>query len=335
MSDVFTHHVRHHGTPGDAFAEFWPQFKTSLRSAMRERNLLYQRPSYLGKEFADYQTWRDPGAFKDLADLCYLEAVLLKRGPLQTLLQRSPSVAGAVVTNIHYFLIDRQRKANPAGYRLFTKVVTVLEEAIQQGRFRAQGLVGGKLRNETLLHLAPESAPAPEPIGPGELERLIDDSAVCGQAVRALTGSVNEARQPLLDALDDLRARGAGTLRLGNLLDALRDRVCLFDSVGPGGNEHEALAGIVRTILPDRRYEEDENFQERIKRLRAEIDRRKGSASVKEKKTRLLDRLAALVESPENLAWANVYQELGISKSTFWEYIKDLVALALEIDDEG
>ena len=220
MPDVFTRHVRDLGTPKDRFEKFWKQFLRDLESEMRSRRLFNAAPPFLGAEYDEYVTWHDPVAFEALATDCYMAAVLKRVKPLRDMLQQSSSVAGAVRKNIKYFLIDRQRKANPMGYKLFKNVEGILQEEIDQGRLAIQGTGDGKLRNETILLLDSEARPGSGPrCGP---RRLLDSSELWSDVVRVVAGPEDDARKPLVDALSELRAAGVGVLRLGDLLVALR-----------------------------------------------------------------------------------------------------------------
>jgi len=330
MRDIFTRHVWDLGTSNDRFDEFWKRFLHDLWSEMRNRHLIDSDPSFLGPEYDEYATWHDPVALHELATDCYIAAVLRRIGALRVLLQHSPSVAGAVRKNIKYFLIDRQRQANRTGYKLFKNVKKILQEAIEQSRLTVPGSDGGKLRKERVLQL--DTKAGLDPIPRADLESLIDSSELWGHVVRVVTGPEDDARQPLLDALDELRASGVGALRLGDLLAALRERVQKADR--SLGREAESGAGIIRTILADSRYEEDENRRERIEQIFAAIDRLERRDQVRVRIKRLFERLITLDEGQEEVEWERTYTELGISKSTFWEYINILRSIVKEIEDK-
>jgi hypothetical protein len=330
MCDLFTSHVIKFGTSDDNTDAFWERFKITLKSEMSARNLLNQPTAFLNYKFL--RSWDDPDDFDYLATECYVIAVLKPMDQLKALLNHNPSVAGAVRRNIKHFLIDRQRKGNPTGRKLFKNVETILTEAISRGDLTVQGASRGKLRNGTVLRLIPGDTRAP--ISNVDLERLIDNSEVWVQVIRTICGPASKAEQPLLDGLGEIRDGGVSAVRLGDLIAVIKKRADANLRPLHGSDETHEFAAVIRTILPDTRYEEDEHQNERIRRIRERIGRLDRGPKVKERILLVFDRLVALNASNGEIVWEDVYTAIGISKSTFWEYIHVVRSVVKEIEDE-
>ena len=330
MSDIYTRHVRGLGSAEDHFDEFWTRFLQDIRSELKNRHLLDSTPSFLGPQYDEYKTWRDPAAMNALAADCYMDAVLRRLKDLRALLNHSPSIGGAVRTNMRFFLIDRQRKANPTGYKIFKNIEKIIQAAIDQGRLTVHRRRGGKLRNETMIQL--DSKTGMEPVSFADLERHVEGSELWGQILHGITGPKHRATHPVFDSLEELRARGVGIFRLRDLLAALRKRVRSADRLG--GEKVESFSEFVRTILAKPRYEENEDRENRVEQIIAAIGRLKRRDQVKAKIKRLFERLIQLDEGQEKVVWERTYTELRISRSTFWEYIGVLRSIVKEIEDK-
>ena len=298
---------------------------------MSGRNVFYQPPVFLGEEYAGYSSWRDSDGFDDLAKDCYMTAVLKRIDQLKALLGQRPSVAGAIRQNMKFFLIDCQRKANRTGYKLFKNVEKIVQEAIDDGQLSAGVADGGKLRNGTVLQLG--AGGTFDPVTRADLERLVDSSEVWLHVVRTIAGPEADARA-LLDAIKAFPGNGVAAVRLGDLIAVLRERVEAAEHFPVGSAASQNSDGIIRTILPDARYEEEESRRDRIRRIREKIDRLDRGADVKKRMLLLFDRLVTLNNGGGEIVWEKVFTEVGIKKSTFWEYINVLRTIVKQIENE-
>ncbi len=123
-------------------------------------------------------------------------------------------------------------------------------------------------------------------------------------------------------------------MRLGELIAALRERVEAAEHF-PGGIEGpQRFDGIIRTILPESRYEQEEGRKDRIRRIREKIERLDRGADVRKRMLELFDRLVVLEDGGGEIVWENEFTLVGIKKSTFWEYINVLRTIVKQIESE-
>jgi hypothetical protein len=331
LCDVFTRHVRDYGTSDDHFEEFWARFVMTLRSELHTRRLIGHSPKFLGYDVIG--SWNDAAVFDELATDCYIAAVLARMEALKPLLLERSSVGGAVRNNMRLFLINCQRDANPTGYKIYKNIEAIMNEAVATGEMRIAGVNRGKFGNDALLCLA-DGPPAP-PIVRTELEKRIDNSQAWSKAIRSITGSENAARQPFLEALRSLRDEGIGAVRVGELVNALKERVEELEHPGFGNDLAWDVWGFIRTIQPDSRYEDEESRARRNDRIREKIRCLRHGPRVHERIRKIFERLLVLDLSTGKPNWEEVYKAEGISKTTFWEYISELRSIIKEIDGES
>ena len=225
------------------------------------------------------------------------------------------------------------RWATLTGYKIFKHIEKIVSEGIAAGELSIQGAGPDKLRNKTLLSLV-KGDPG-EPVAPGELESLIDNSDAWSEVIRSIMESESDARQPFLEGLRSLRGIGVASVRLGDLVAVLKKRA--EGPLHPGAASELARdgAGVIRTIQPDARYEQDEFRANRIDRIRQKMRSLPHGPRVQERMRKVFERLIVLDQTASQPVWEDVYTTEGISKSTFWEYIRELRLIVKEIEDES
>src|SRR5262249_9517066 len=137
--------------------------------------------------------------------------------------QAGNSVEALLRQKIKWFLLDRQRKHDPVGYRAFMNLVAVVEAMITAGAATATNLVRRRVRNPTILRLT--STGHALPASRNELARLID-SDPAWQPVLLRLGKLGKGAQELLrKRLDQFSSLGVAAFQVGEFGALLKERV--------------------------------------------------------------------------------------------------------------
>lgn len=144
------------GEPPDdqAFAAVWEALRSSLRGELRRRGLWRSPPAWLGVHGVD--GW-DDDALEELTAEAYAFVFVDRLRSLRAQLAAHENVEGLVFLNLRHFLLERQRRHDPLGYRVFEVVQSAVRAAVAGGDL--QVLAGDPgVRNETVLGARPAAA---------------------------------------------------------------------------------------------------------------------------------------------------------------------------------
>lgn len=225
MDLVFTDHIRAlepGKDPSEDFAVVRRKVRSVLRRKIKRRGLWSLSPRYLGSE--GVESWDDPRAFDEIEVDCYVAAVLDHLSSLKKLLEVASSVDGAVVTNIGYFVHDRQKRHDPVGYKAYDMTCCAIERLVSDRQMVVLDERSGKLRNETLLSFLSAVHPAEskeeaisEHVGhwPSELFKNI---------VVSIRNSRLKTVEGLASAVADLRRSAIDGFRFKSLVGPIKER---------------------------------------------------------------------------------------------------------------
>lgn len=233
MTNVFSDYVRQLAAgrePDRAdFDEVREHLRAHLVTEMRKRGLWTASPAYLG---VIAPSWQEPGALDELVDEAFDFVLIDRLMGLIRQLQVNPAIDGLVVWNLRHFLTERQRRADPLGYRVFSRLKAAVDRLIGLGRLFLLGLTGGRaprggspldgVVNSSVLALTQKAAavadrPVLESSARQWNDRLMPDLALAeGRSVPAVV-------ERLANQVADLPAVGVSAFRFGDLAKALKD----------------------------------------------------------------------------------------------------------------
>ena len=128
---IFTEHVRQ--VLADEPYDGEKLLKHLTRAVKRRLQTMGQwrlPPKYLAFEG---NSWSDPGTLDNLVQEVYVACILRRLTKIAEILSVSGDIEGLVHKNIQRFLIDRRRKGNPVGRRVFKNVQAASESMIENG----------------------------------------------------------------------------------------------------------------------------------------------------------------------------------------------------------
>ncbi len=323
------------------------QLGKALRGHLHRLGLWDQPPEFLGyPDFADWRAaFQNGDAAADPTLDCYLEAVVRRYGSLMEQLHtRKTNIDGLIHLNIKRFILKRQKDHDPVGYAVFKNLEAALQDLIAQGRLRSfQPDPHGpeKLRNQTRLTFGPESSGAVEspPATRETIEAALDGDPAWTPTLPRLSKLGKGAQQLVRECLTRLPAAGVRTFRLGDLVDLLKGRARAAhaqhnrlpdqDVVAEAAG-NETVRRLIRIVRPEAGYQEDREALERL--LRCLRDRIAGSdlqERTREGLRRLVYELEQQADTDEEIpSWAELARRLGARRTTVWDHLERLRALA-------
>lgn len=207
---------------GPVFERFWHAFRQSLKQDLHRRGLWESPPRFVGIEAGD--AWNEE-ALEELATEGYLFLMQRIRA-LHQHLKLKPNIDGLVRLNIRHFLYERQKRADPLGFRIFDITRYAVRQATASGDLR---VVAGdpRIENSTLLEpsgsLASKNAPEPgtrlEDRCRGFADALMPDLLLANGKRRLAVAD------RLAESLATLSRREVGTLSFKTLVDGLKAAV--------------------------------------------------------------------------------------------------------------
>ena len=215
MSDIFTQYVRDLQNGSDPSVDVLDALKKGLRRRMRQRGLMELAPRYLGCE--DVASWDD--AWEDLVQDCYLWAIIGRMKSLKGLMKKGNNIDGAVVQNIGFFLFGRQKKHDPAGYRLFKNITVAICDLREEGQV-AVTLLGkkGKILGKTIVREI--SSVNKELISHVDLREIVMGSISWSKKVTRSLGRIGQnGRDSALGLIRRLLKDGVQAFRVKDLVD--------------------------------------------------------------------------------------------------------------------
>ena len=245
--DVFTAYVRQLADSGDSlelddYNETIEHLRALLVTEMRRRGLWTAPPSYLGLIASRSTNWydHDRSALEELTHDAYTYIFVDRLRGLVSQLKLKPNIRGLVVRNVRQFLTDRQRKADPIGYRIFGRLKQAVERLLELGRLFLLGLVSQpkaskkkpKINNASILSFLQKLPPIPTPSDLAEpVARWNDD--LLPELVTAEGRSLPAVVERLSEAVGTLPKAGIQAFRMDQLAKALKDdtrrRLAAFD----------------------------------------------------------------------------------------------------------
>ncbi|MCP4659891.1 MAG: hypothetical protein GY856_31190, partial [bacterium] len=176
-------------------------------------------PSYLGVVGS---SWDDGDVLEELLVDCYSFSLAdrVKNLQSQMLEKKRPNIYGLVVRNIRNFLSDRQRRADPIGYRVFRLLQRAISEAVVAGELHI--LAGdGKIRNHTALGFDPQADPDPPARDFADRVKAWNDELL-PELVTARSRTVTEVVGRLRRLVVGLEAAGVDAFRFKDVIDPMK-----------------------------------------------------------------------------------------------------------------
>lgn len=223
----------------DLVPEVLDGLRAALASELRRRGLWNGPPSFLG--VLGHEAWTTAGArarrgvsgrhreidaLEELATDCFGAVFIDRRRSLSAHLESKPNVDGLVFLAVRQFVHDRQKEADPLGYRVFQLVRSAVRESILAGDLF---VVAGdeRVRNETILAFDP-TIPVPE--GPADLERERLEALAerwCSELLPDLITARGPGRRRVVEALRRLLAdlESVEWFRFHDVVDPLKSDV--------------------------------------------------------------------------------------------------------------
>lgn len=301
-----------------------------LRSRLRRAGLQDQPPAFLG--YPEFKTWRE--AFEEgeasaspTLD-CYIEAIVNRYGALMDHLKTKANIDGLIRLNIDRFMLARQKRHDPIGYAVFKNLEACLEQLLDAGQVRIANATQAELRNASLVHFSEGAVPATRE----QLEAIIAGSAQWEQALPRQIKIGEGAQKLLAPCLSAFPASGVGAFRLEDLLAVVKSRVRQIHHLRNRPAESETVSEergdenfgeIIRTVVETRRYEED---RESLDVLRRRVLEAIGTLDVQERTREgirsLFEELCRYADSDEEIpSWAEIARRLGVRRTTLWDHL--------------
>ncbi len=327
-TSILTQHIKNYDTKLpqqvlDALAKL-------LRSELHKRGLWIGEPYWLGIEYSEWDTWKNPKAFNDLLYHCYMYAIVARKQSLHNALKKSENIDHLIYLNIKHFLDDSNKKNNPLSYAVASNVKTTIEKAI-----KAQILVNqsGKLNTKTLLSFSNITPHHQVACNYKQLQQSFYSikgwQQICIKLVQNTPTAQNLFYQFICNlgknsnitcfCYDDLmKIMKAETSQLYNLSYSL--------DKDTAKNELNDDDEIILFTNPDTSFEDWENWMHSIKQIRQNIDEQSWQQRVKKGAIDVFDKLVELVEADEPIpSQAELANSLNIqSPQTVNNYLKRL-----------
>lgn len=123
------------GLSGPAFDAFWQALGAALRRELRRRGLWDAPPRFLGIE--EPASWNTE-ALEELTTDCYVY-VLQRLRALERQLEMRSEVEGLVLLNVKHFVFERQKLADPVGFRVYEVLRGAVRLALGAGAITIDG----------------------------------------------------------------------------------------------------------------------------------------------------------------------------------------------------
>ncbi len=310
----------------------------SLAELIRERiwksGMWEQPPDYFG--YPEYHSWREAFAADDPspgpAGDFFLEEIVRDRSFLEETIQAGNAIDAWMRQRIKWFLIDRQKKHDPIGYRVFKNLTAVLEAMIADGSATATNQVQGKLRNQSLIRL--KSVEPGSLAGEPDLARLIDTDPEWQPVLLRLAKLGKGAQQLLRERLVRLSSAGVDAFSVGDLAAILKAKVrALYEAwnrpsecTSTGSPTTPENPDEFRTDAPDERYGDGDEHLDSLRREVPEaVERSEYISKVKRGMLVVfedwLNYLQMGRDHPPLREWA---AQLGLPKSSLGDYLNRL-----------
>ncbi len=229
MSEVFSDYVASLGANGEppdlaSYEKVRSSLRTVLVNEMHKRGLWRAPPSFLGVIGASW----DQDALDELVSDAYSWNFVRRLRGLRNQQRLKDNIRPLVIVNVRRFLTERQKQADPLGYRLFGRLREAVEQGIDRGeimvRDGAKGATKRVAGNGTVLSFQPTLAPLTprrdfeEPVRRWNDELLPELVTAEGPAVPRIVRCLGEK-------VVKLRDQAVAAFRFGDLIAELKDDV--------------------------------------------------------------------------------------------------------------
>lgn len=335
MTHWLTQHVQSLRPDQFPELEFWTEFEALVRRRMRRRGLLESPPRYLGYSG---QQWGE--VMHDVVFDCYQFAVLDRLVGLRAQLKVKPHIDGLILRNVDHFLLERQRNQDRTGYAIFRNLEMAVLMGIEDGEVSISGGPANRIRNETLLLFDPDASfPGSTAEQVREAVRSIGEWQSRLSEWARISDSAQRSLQHGLTELPDHRVRSC---RFKILVDVLKeevrsvlgmDEMSVQDSQGLEIEAATDFLQAIRTNCGDYRYVVMDQFQDRVKRIRANLSRLEKRDDVMKRVEQLFLELVAVAQSEEPLpSHAELARRMGLPKSSVSDYVQLIRRVWNEVD---
>ena len=318
---IFTRYVESLGKAGEpprpeSFAAVWSALRGALQRELSQRGLWLAPPRYLG--VVGWERWTEgpktggkPGSSDALDELvadAYVYIFVERLDRLRAQLDLKPNVDGLVYRSVRHFVLERQKKQDPLGVRVFKVLHSAVEGTVRDGSLH---LLQGdtRIRNDTVLAFVP---------GPARMageDELADHVARWNDTLLpGLVTTKGRGQNTLLAAVRDfvlrLEDKGVEAFSFGLLLGLMKRDVryrwsaTWEQAAGDTGLESTdgELARLVPLVAPELGFESRQSLRRLIDCVEREIAGRVGDA-------RTAEELRAIWETL--LSWSTEAQDAG------------------------
>lgn len=324
---VFTEHVRSllAGEPIDG-EKIILHLRKSITRHLKRMGQWNRPPRYLGYVGCEQESWSKSDALDDLVQDAYLTCVFHRMKKLAEHLQASGSIEGFVHWKLKRFLLDGQRKGNPIGLRVFNNVKAASESLVEAGR--AETLNVDRLRSATIILAVGK----PQPTSTDQLADCFVKELSDQEFLRAITSECVASWRLIENTILNKFESGLTGYKIGDLVNLLTDsdnhpREVAEPISADDKGVFDDLFPDVRTLSPEGRYQQREDFEEVHRTLTEHAQETIRNARIQARVIRMLDYLAELIrdgEDPRQLTQAEMARRLAVSKSTLNEDIARL-----------
>lgn len=262
VDEVFSDYVALLGRGGEPDLLSYEAVREELRGVlvreMHRRGLWNLPPAYLGCTGA---RWSD-GGLDELVTDAYTFVFIDRLNGLIDQQRLKTNIRPMVVRNVRHFLTERQKNADPLGYRLFGRLREAVAIGIRDKRLVAVNhgprRKGDTVRNNTVLTFRSPSVAVTRRDELAERVRRWNDELL-PDLVTAEGSAVPKVVEQLSEKVLALADDGVVAFRFGDLIDELKDDVrgrwqaIGQASIGPLGTEYEddETPSAIQFIEPD------------------------------------------------------------------------------------
>lgn len=213
---IFTDHVKN-PNPED-FNRVIDALTVVLRKRLRKKGLLNLSPAYL--DYPEHTTWNDAEALKDISYDIYGYVFARKRQSLLKAIAKKEDVEGMVVCNIDHFILGRQSKHDPIGYKTFKNCKNALVALESLGV-----VVLEKGKSGRTIRFATAEGKACDQGFDLKIADFVHKYPGWGLGSRVVARLSKEGEAFVTKLIIDYFAAGATRLRFEDLVSAVKDKV--------------------------------------------------------------------------------------------------------------
>ncbi len=260
---------------GSSFERLWTALRRAVAKGLRKRGMWELSPRLFGVVGDAY--WVEKrgvagagGALDELTADVYTFIFVDRLESLLAQLEVKPQVEGLIHLNIDHFLLERQRRCDPLGTRLYKVLHAAIRDLIASGQLRMLG-DSGRLRNLSVLCLddgQPDQPVADQPVGADQVTEAV--AGWIDALLPELVITTGRGYAPLLarvgERITGLEAHGIGAFRFRDLIEPLRadlrSRWAALPTGGADAATDDTLLPIAAEPTPQENYETRRRFND-------------------------------------------------------------------------